>query len=145
MFYGLKLSTTRADMARAVLEGITMGMEENVSLFKQKLGEISRISISGGMTKFDAFNQMQADVYGSEVALYPNPEATSLGAWISAAVTCGLYNSYDEAFRKVQPEGAERLFAADGNMHRFYSQLNQRRYKLYKALQTAVDRNAPAN
>ncbi len=144
MFYGLKLSTTRADMARAVLEGITMGMAENVSLFKEKLGKVSQICISGGMTKFAAFNQMQADVYGSEVVLYPNPEATSLGAWMSAAVTCGLYDSYDEAFRKVQPEGAERLFVADREMHRFYSGLNQQRGRLYKAIQTAGERKAPA-
>jgi glycerol kinase len=139
MFYGLKLSTTRADMARAVLEGIVLGMEENVSLFRDKLGKVSQICISGGMTKFDAFNQLQADIYGSEVALYPNRESTAIGAWISAAVTCGLYSSYNEAFRKVQPEGAEKIFSPAGEMHRYYSGLNQRRNKLYQAVQTLAE------
>ncbi len=139
MFYGLKLSTKRADMARAVLEGIVLGMEENVSLFRQKLGTVSKICISGGMTAFEAYNQLQADIYGSDVALYPNQEATSLGAWISAAVACGLYESYDEAFRVVQPEGSEKIFRPDTEMHRFYAEINQRRHKLYQAIQFAVN------
>jgi len=139
MFYGLKLSTTRADMARAVMEGIVLGMEENVSLFRQKLGTVSQISISGGMTRFDAYNQLQADIYGSDVALYPNRESTSLGAWISAAVACGLYGSYDEAFRRVQPEGSENIFSPAAEMHRFYAELNQRRQKLYQAIQSLAD------
>ncbi len=139
LFYGLKLSTTRADMARAVLEGIVLGMAENVSLFRQKLGSVSQICISGGMTEFDAYNQLQADIYGSAVALYPNRESTSLGAWISAAVACGLYGSYDEAFRIVQPEGSEKIFSPDQEMHRFYTELNQRRQRLYQAIQPLAD------
>jgi sugar (pentulose or hexulose) kinase len=138
LFYGLKLSTTRADMARAVLEGIVLGMAENVSLFKEKLGKVSQICISGGMTQFAAYNQLQADVYGSEVALYPNRESTSLGAWISAAVACGLYDSYDAAFRKVQPEGSEKIFSPDEEMHHFYHGLNQQRQRLYQTMQLAI-------
>ena len=142
IFYGLKLSTKRADMARAVMEGIVLGMEENVSLFRKKLGTISQICISGGMTTFDAYNQLQADIYGSEVALYANRESTSLGAWISAAVACGLYGSYDDAFRMVQPEGSEKIFSPAAEMHRFYAELNKRRYKLYKAIQSLTDEGA---
>ena len=142
MFYGLKLSTTRADMARAILEGIVMGMEENVSLFREKLGKISQISISGGLTEFGPYNQLQADIYGAEVALYPNRESTSLGAWISAAVTCGLYGSYDEAFRMVQPAGLEKIFSPVGEANQFYRELNRKRLRLYRALQTVEERDA---
>lgn len=136
VFHGLKLSTTRADMARSVLEGIVMGMAENVALFREKLGKVSQICVSGGMTQFDAYNQLQADVYGSKVALYANRESTSLGAWISAAVTCGMYSSYDEAFRVVQPEGSERIFSPDSQTNQFYAELSQRRNKLYQLSQS---------
>ena len=64
-------------------------------------------------------------MYGSEVALYPKRESTSLGAWISAAVMCGMYSSYDEAFRTVQPEGSERFFSPDPQTNQFYHKLNQ--------------------
>lgn len=142
MFYGLKLSTTRADMARAVLEGIVMGMEENVSLFREKLGTVSRISISGGLTEFTAYNQLQADIYGSKVALYPNQESASLGAWISAAVTCGLYASYDEAFRTVRPANLEEFYVPSSETTEFYRKLNGKRKRLYNAMRSIEDDEA---
>ncbi len=135
VFYNMSLSTTRADMARAVLESIVMEMGENVKLFKKKLGRVSRICVSGGMTKFAPYNQLQADVYGSEVALYPNMESTALGAWISASVGCGLYSSHDEAFIEAQPVGSEIIFKPDGRQSSFYTTLGRKRKKIYQALQ----------
>lgn len=136
VFYRMKLSTTRADMARAVLEGIVMEMSGNITLFKEKLGKLSEVCISGGMTKFSAYNQLQADVYGMDVVVHGNRESTSIGAWISAAVACGLYSTYEEAFRTVQPPGNETLFTPDHEMTSFYNQLDLKRKKLYAALQT---------
>jgi len=134
MFYGLKLSTTRGDMARAILEGIVMGMEENLSLFKEKLGNISRICISGGLTKFATYNQLQADIFGHDVTLHSHRESASLGAWISAAVTIGLYDSYDEAFQKVQPAGSETIFTPDLEKNCLYGNVSKKRIRLYHAL-----------
>ncbi len=134
MFYGLKLSTTRGDMARAILEGIVMGMAENLSLFKKKLGSISQICISGGLTRFEAYNQLQADVFGSDVILYPNRESASLGAWISAAVTLGFYDSYDEAFQTVQPVESKKIFSPDLEKTRLYRNVNKKKIKLYHVL-----------
>jgi glycerol kinase len=136
VFYRMKLSTTRADMARSVLEGIVMEMGENVALFKEKLGQISQICISGGMTKFTAYNQLQADVYDANVVLHSNRESTSLGAWISAAVTCGLYDTYESGCAAVQPPGSETIFTPEEEKVEFYKHLNFERKKLYAAIQT---------
>ena len=138
IFYGLKLSTKRSDLARAVIEGLVLGMEENVSLFRETLGTISHICVAGGMTEFNAYNQLQADIYGSEVVLYANRESTSLGAWISAAVACGLYDSYDAAFGEVQPQGSEKCFLPDKEMNQFYRTLNRTRQRLYQAMQAVA-------
>lgn len=135
VFYRMKLSTTRADMARAVLEGIVMEMGENISLFKEHLGEISQVCVSGGMTKFAAYNQLQADIYDSNVVLHANRESTSLGAWISAAVACGLYSSYEDAFTTIQPPGSETTFTPNNEMTELYQRLNHERTNLYKSLQ----------
>lgn len=136
VFYRLKLSTTRADMARAVLEGIVMAMGENITLFKEKLGHISSVCVSGGMTKFSAYNQLQADIYGADAVLQLNRESTSLGAWVSAAVTCGLYDSYEKALEKIQPPGSETVFKPDPSMVEFYRQIDKKRVTLYRTLQS---------
>jgi sugar (pentulose or hexulose) kinase len=135
VFYRLKLSTTRADMARAVLEGIVMAMGENIAAFKEKLGAFSMVSVSGGMTKFGVYNQLQADIYGADVVLHKNRESTSLGAWISAAVSCGLYESYEKAFEVIQPSGSETVFTPDPAMVGIYRELNEERAALYRTLQ----------
>ena len=119
-----------------MIEGIVLGMEENVSLFRETLGSVSQICVSGGMTEFDTYNQLQADIYGSEVVLYANRESTSLGAWISAAVACGIYDSHDAAFRKVQPQGSQKCFSPDREMNRFYRTLSRARQQLYQAVQS---------
>ena len=135
-FYNLNLSTTRADMARAILEGIVMETRENILLFEEFIGEANRISVAGGMTKFDFYNQLQADIFSSQVIAYPNSEATALGAWISAAVTCGLFASYEQAFRTAQLTGEEKQYAPDSKISAFYDGIRAKRKLLYNALKS---------
>ena len=121
-------------------EGLKRGASDldmvmNIAAFKEKLGSFSTVSVSGGMTTFAAYNQLQADIYGEDVVLHKNRESTSLGAWISAAVTCGLYNSYERAFETIQPPGSETVFRPDPKKVDFYQTLNKKRAALYRSLQ----------
>jgi sugar (pentulose or hexulose) kinase len=136
VFYNINLSTTRADMARAILEAIVLEIRENIQLFEQHVGKADRISVAGGMTKFTFYNQLQADIFALPVVTYPNFEATALGAWISAAVTCGLYASYEEAFRTAQLTGSEVVFSPDKTQSAFYRDVGNRRKSLYQALRS---------
>lgn len=133
-FYNIHLSTSRGDMARAILEAIVMETRENIRLFEQKVGEADRISVAGGMTKFSFYNQLQADIFGTQVVVYPHLEATALGAWISAAVTCGLFASHDEAFRAAQSAGEEEVFLPETKQTAFYEAACTKRNALYRAL-----------
>ncbi len=136
VFHGLKLSSTRGDMARAVLEGIVMEMNENISLFRQKVGPVEEIYVSGGMTAFDVYNQLQADIFGSEVILHSNRESASLGAWISATVAIGVCTSYEEALSILKRPETERRFSPVPAMTEVYSGLIRKRRQLYQALQS---------
>ncbi len=138
-FYNIKLSTTRADMARAILEAIVMETRENIQLFTENVGKADRISVAGGMTNFDFYNQLQADIFALPVIIYPNSEATALGAWISAAVTCGLFGSYDEAFETAQLTGEEKVFSPDKKQSVLYKGIYAERKALYHALRSLQD------
>lgn len=135
-FYNLNLATTRADLARAILEAIVMEIGENIGLFAQFVGQLEQIDVAGGMTQFDFYNQLQADILGLPVATHPNAEATALGAWISAAVTCGLFPSYDAAYRAALLSGEEKVFWPDGKLSAFYQRLSEKRRALYLALRS---------
>jgi sugar (pentulose or hexulose) kinase len=106
LFYGLTLATRRGDMARALLEGIAADMAENLGLVETLAGKARCVYASGGLTRFELFNQIQADLYGLPVRKAGLGEATALGAWISAATTLGLYGSFKEA-AAASEQGAE--------------------------------------
>ncbi len=134
VFYNLKLSTTRADLARAILEAIVMETKANIRLFEQHVGKSDRISVAGGMTEFAFFNQLQADIFASPVVTYPNSEASALGAWISAAVACGWFASHADAFHQAQLTGTEKVFKPNQKKSALYDKICLKRIKIYNAL-----------
>ena len=101
MFFNLTLSTTRGEMARAILEGIAVEMKGSLELVEKLCGTVASVSVSGGMTKSDLFNQIQSDIFDRPIVRFRNNEATSLGAWIAGAVATGLETSYPAAFARV--------------------------------------------
>lgn len=98
-FFNMSLGTTRGDMARAVLEGITYEVQNNIDVMEGYVGAFDTIYIGGGLTKFSEFNQIQSDVYQKTLLREVNSaEQTVLGAWLGAAVTLGIQESYTTFF-----------------------------------------------
>ncbi|WP_373264898.1 FGGY-family carbohydrate kinase [Hungatella hathewayi] len=102
----LTLSSSRGDMARAVLEGVCYEIKVNMECMAQYLPAPSSIVLSGGLTKCPALSPSLSGILETPVTLYSNPESTALGAWMSAAVTTGLYSSWEEAFRAARASDA---------------------------------------
>lgn len=133
VFFNVTLATTRADMARAVLEGISLDMALNFELIKEVMGSCTRISIAGGMTRRDVFNQIQADVYKHDVWIADSAEASSLGAWMSAVVAVGLYANHAKAYEIVAAKHP-RVFAPRQEATALYDAIQRKRIGLYDVL-----------
>ena len=95
-FLNLDLHTDMGDMARAVMEGIAFEQKDNINRISELTRAAREVFVSGGLTRSNLFNQIQADIYEKEVFALGNGEATSLGAWINGAVAVGCYSSYKE-------------------------------------------------
>jgi len=135
-FFNLNLGTTRGDMARAILEGIAAEIAENIEILDKLIERTCEITAAGGLTKASIFNQIQADMYGRNVNLGINSEASLFGAWISAAVGVGLYPDYKSAKEasthgEITPVVAP-IFANTAK----YQELRGLQVALYKALCT---------
>ena len=133
MFFNLSLNTKRGDMIRAIMEGIAIEINDNVSLIETASGRISTVSVAGGMVRSDLFCQIQADIYNKKVARYENSEASSLGAAMIAAVSLGFYENVEEAYRNMvtsRPEFFEPV--AEHAEHTL--KLLERKHRLYNAL-----------
>ncbi|MGN0417471.1 FGGY-family carbohydrate kinase [Anaerostipes faecalis] len=133
-FTNVTLSTTRGDMARALLEGVAYEIRNNIDMVEGQIGKAERILIGGGLSKSDVFNQIQADVYGKQLLHYENSEVTSLGAWISTSVQCGLYDSVDKAFQRARSKDTCRYYLPIPENTKNYQEIRQEMNRLYKKI-----------
>jgi xylulokinase len=94
-FLGLTIRHTRADMIRAVLEGVTMNLRVILDAFKSQGAKIEAMRLIGGGARGRFWNQMMASVYGIPVhRLAILEEATSMGAALTGGVGVGLYPDF---------------------------------------------------
>lgn len=93
-FLNLGLETSRGDMARAVLEGIALEMDELLKKMERNQ-LVDEVYVSGGMTRFPLYNQILADVLEKKVIAGEDGEATARGAWMNAMRAVRGLSSYE--------------------------------------------------
>jgi glycerol kinase len=142
VFFNLTLSTSRGELARAILEGIANQMKECLELVENLCGTVRSVSVSGGMTKSDLFNQIQSDMFGRPVVRLSNNEATSLGAWIAGAVATGLESSYPGAFARATGATTGVTYHPDPANREIYDRGCRQSRAVYQALATPGFREA---
>ncbi len=107
-FVGLSMVHGRAEMARAVLEGVAFNLRLILDAFREQGALISALRIIGGGARSPAWRQILADILNLPL-LRPKltVEATSLGAAIAGGVGIGLYGDYSVAAQLVRVEPGE--------------------------------------
>ncbi|MCC6614280.1 MAG: xylulokinase [Anaerolineae bacterium] len=94
-FVGLTIRHTRADMIRAVLEGVTFNLRVILDAFTRQGVQIEAMRLIGGGARSRFWNQIMADIYGMPVQrLSILEEATSMGAALAGGVGVGLYPDF---------------------------------------------------
>jgi xylulokinase len=106
VIFGLKLSTTRLHIVRAILESIAYMSRSNIELIEESGVEVKDVILSGGTSKSRLWNQIKADVLGREVKTIKNQDSGCLGAAILAGVGSGVFDSIKEACKLII-EGGE--------------------------------------
>ncbi|MBI4926096.1 MAG: glycerol kinase GlpK [Bdellovibrio sp.] len=97
MFTGLTRGTTKAHMARAVLEGIAFQNADILLAMQNDLGRpLKSLNVDGGAAANNLLIQFQADVLGVELKRPKYLETTSLGALFAAGVGVGIWQNLSE-------------------------------------------------
>jgi xylulokinase len=105
VIFGLKLSTTRLHIIKAILESIAYMSRSNMELIEESGIDIKDVILTGGASKSGLWNQIKADVLGREVKTIKNQDTGCLGAAILAGVGSGVFDSIQEACESVIEEG----------------------------------------
>ncbi len=106
---GLTRGTTKADVARAALEGVAYQVADLIDAARKDMGaSLTALRVDGGMARNDWFLQCQADVLGLPVLRPSNLESTALGAAYLAAIGCGQCRGEPE-LREIVAKAQEFL------------------------------------
>ena len=125
---GLRLETSRGEILKGIIEGVTYYLLECVELLPPTGIDIKEYRAAGGGSKSDAWLQMTADILQRPLVRPRVTEAGALGAAIIAGVGHGVFPSYDAGVEAMV--SLERTFEPDPQKHEVYA----RRFDKYKRL-----------
>jgi glycerol kinase len=100
---GIGLDTTRADLARAVVEGIALRAAQIVAAFTDTAG-IGRVSIDGGLSRSRYFRQFLANMLGRPVSVAGSADLTALGMLGLCGAASGAAPMLHRHWEVVAPE-----------------------------------------
>ena len=102
LFVGLSLAHTRADIARAAIEGLAYELRLLWEALERFTGQhiVKVISIGGG-ARNTFWNQVKADVTGRDLEVPEHVEAVTLGAAILAGMGSGIYRDEKDAQKRI--------------------------------------------
>jgi xylulokinase len=124
---GLTAKHTRADMIRALLEGVCYSLKDCLDLIDHMGVPVDAIRLSGGGARSAFWRQLFADVFGKRVVTLASQEGSAYGAAILAQVGTGVYATVPEACRASIKE-------VDSVLPRPHeSQLYRRGHEVYRA------------
>lgn len=103
--FGLTLAHTRADVSRAIFEGITFESRFLLESLETAETPIKTMIVTGGGAKSPFWLQLKANITGKTIVVPRVTEASLLGAAILAGSGAGLYANIEQAVEQVcQPE-----------------------------------------
>ena len=97
VFFGLSAIHTKADMLRAVMEGVAFSLKDCNDILRDMGIAVDTMMACGGGGKSPVWRQMLADMYGCRVETAEQTEGPAFGAAILAGVGTGIYQSVEYA------------------------------------------------
>ena len=138
-FYGLSLSSTKADITRSVMEGVTYSLRQLVDIMGG-FAKNEKVYASGGGSASQLWRQMQADIFDLPVyTMSAASEGGAYGAIMVAGVGAGLWKDLKEAATIIKAE-TETLPCPENQPA--YNDTYEIYCKLYGALKPVYDLSA---
>jgi xylulokinase len=133
---GLTHNTTKAEIAKAILEGTTYEMMVNIECLSDAGIGIDSLHAVGGGSNSERWLQLKANMMGKEVMAMNVSEAGILGTAMMAGTAIGLFSDLSEAASiLVKPR---RTFWPDKDVHESYREKFDRYKKVYPAVKSVL-------
>ncbi len=108
-FVGLAMPDGRAELTRAVLEGVAFNLRSILDVLQSQGVRVEAMRLIGGGSKSALWRQILADIYNLPIEqLALTAQATALGAAIAGGVAVGLFEDYSIAQQFVPVSDIDR-------------------------------------
>ena len=132
---GLKTSTKRGEILKAIMECVTLYFVESLEKLKNIGIETSEFVATGGGAKSDVWLQLKADILGVPFRRLKQQECGLVGAAIIAGMAIDIWNSYEEATSIFIHSKA--MFEPNETMYSYYRE----KHELYKEFYPCLEKH----
>ncbi|MCZ2156877.1 MAG: xylulokinase [Bryobacterales bacterium] len=98
---GLTARHTRADLIRAVIEGVTYSLQECLEIIEELGAPVASVTASGGGGSSAFWRQMLADAFEKQVNVLATQEGSAYGAALLSLAGTGEFESVTEVCREA--------------------------------------------
>jgi xylulokinase len=137
VFQGLSLATGRAELARAVAEGICFAIRDVITVMQDCGAPVRELRLTGGPAASPFLNQLKADISGYPALLPVRRDAELLGLAAVGTAALGYYSSFGEASAALV--SVERSFSPAKETAALYEDRFGQYRELYRALKPQFD------
>ena len=144
VFFGLTLDHGRADMERAVMEGVAYALKDCMNVLLEVGAKCDRIIAAGGGARSDVWLQIQANIFERDVYRSASVEQACLGAAITAAVGAGEYPDFETACARCVEPPIEVFHPQTGDMavyrrmYPIYREIYQKNREIFASIDAEV-------
>lgn len=140
---GLHLDTSRGDILKGVIEGVTLYLKETVDFLPQAGISIREYRVAGGGSRSDVWIQICADILGRSFTRPVITEAGALGSAMIAGVGSGLFQNYQQGVEAMVK--LDRAFEPDLPRTELYKARFDEYRQLFPLLQRHLHEQHSAN
>lgn len=133
---GLRLSHTREDVIRALVEGATFEVRSCIEYQEREGIKISEVRATGGGAKSEFWLQLKANIFDKKVVAPYATESSPLGATMLAGVGTGVYKDVEESVKKIYR--AKSKYLPQEDIVREYTRLYEIWRELYPNLESLL-------
>lgn len=131
-FVGLSMSSSRAEMTEAVMEGVAFGLRDALEIARALGLDLNSSKICGGGAKSPLWRRIIANVLNLSLQRMETDEGPALGGAILATVAAGVYPDVSTACQAIVAKG--QMEYPDPQLVSLYEEKYRRYTNLYPAL-----------
>ena len=127
LFYGLNLSTEKAHFIKAIMEGVSFALRNNIETVESLGIEINQVRAVGGGLKSDIWLTTLGKILRKPIVTVSVPDTANLGNMLLCGSALGVYTSLDDTVAKMVTTDKRVFFEKD-------TQIYEKQYDIFLEL-----------